>query len=258
MGGNVQPMPLPTPVPEPPACIGGTIYTIRPGDTMFRIANRYGVNLIDLINANPQIPNPNVIYVGQRICIPEIITPTPPPDEFCLDGTIYIVQRGDTMFNISRRFGVTLQRLIQANPQIPDPNVLNIGDRICVPVPDLPLPEGICRVELRPEATGVLGGTAFIDFTDPTVWITTVGLPRKGEIGHDAACYYAWLVDTNKSKFFRIELKHCGVNDILAGYEKVEGCLADYDEIIVTAEVTTCVKKPTGPVLLSGDLTACR
>ncbi len=37
-------------------------YTIKPGDTMSDIAKRQGVGLSDLIKANPQIKNPNLIF----------------------------------------------------------------------------------------------------------------------------------------------------------------------------------------------------
>ena len=40
------------------------------GDTMWGIANRYGVTLTALIAANPQIKNPNYIVVGQQVVIP--------------------------------------------------------------------------------------------------------------------------------------------------------------------------------------------
>ncbi|AOY78099.1 LysM peptidoglycan-binding domain-containing protein [Clostridium formicaceticum] len=241
-------------VPEPPACPGGTIYTIRPGDTMFRIANRYGIELQALIRANPQIPNPNVIYVGQRICIPAVVTPPPPPAVFCPDGTIYIVQRGDTMFNIARRFGVTLQRLIEANPQIPDPNVLDIGQRICVPAPDIPLPEGIRRVILRPERTGVLGGMAFVSLPGAILWISTFGLPAPATIDPKLKCYYAWVVDRDRDRYYRVELKDSGVSDIMVGYGKTTGSFVSYDEVIVTAEATISIDKPTGPVVLRGTI----
>lgn len=254
MDHPMHPAPLPTPIPGPPACPGGTIYTIQQGDTMFRIANRYGISLNELINANPQIPNPNVIYVGQRICIPRVVTPPTPPEVFCPNGTIYIVQQGDTMFNIARRFGVTLQRLIQANPQIPDPNVIDIGQRICVPIPDMPLPDGIYRVELKPEVTGVLGATAFINITDATLWISTFGLPKPGKIDAKYVCYYAWVVDRDKDMYFKVDLKDCGVKDIMAGYGKTTGNFRGYDEIIVTAEAATCGNKPEGPVVLRGRI----
>jgi spore coat assembly protein SafA len=39
-----------------------TVYTVRKGDTLWGIAKRYGVTLSELIAANPQIKNPNLIY----------------------------------------------------------------------------------------------------------------------------------------------------------------------------------------------------
>ncbi len=46
------------------------IYTVRPGDSLWKIANLYQVGVQELINANPQIANPNMIYVGQQVNIP--------------------------------------------------------------------------------------------------------------------------------------------------------------------------------------------
>ncbi|MCS6886535.1 MAG: peptidoglycan-binding protein [Acidobacteriota bacterium] len=45
-------------------------YTVRAGDTLSHIAQRAGVSLNDLIRANPQIKNPNLIHPGQQINIP--------------------------------------------------------------------------------------------------------------------------------------------------------------------------------------------
>jgi LysM repeat protein len=47
----------------------GTWYTVRPGDTLASIAWRLGVNMWAFVRAN-NIPNPNRIYVGQRLYIP--------------------------------------------------------------------------------------------------------------------------------------------------------------------------------------------
>lgn len=52
------------------SCSQGS-YTVQWGDTMRKIAARYGVSLSALIAANPQIWNPNLIYRGQTICIPD-------------------------------------------------------------------------------------------------------------------------------------------------------------------------------------------
>jgi len=53
-----------------PACLGGTLYTIRPGETLASLARRFGVAFADLLRANPQIENPNLIQAGEPICIP--------------------------------------------------------------------------------------------------------------------------------------------------------------------------------------------
>ena len=48
----------------------GSGYTVRRGDTLSAIASLHGVSLAALEAANPQIRNPNLIYVGQVIRVP--------------------------------------------------------------------------------------------------------------------------------------------------------------------------------------------
>lgn len=63
-------MPVNT-VGEAEAYSSPTVHTVRWGDSMWRIAVRYEIGLSELIKANPQIKNPSLIYVGQKINIPE-------------------------------------------------------------------------------------------------------------------------------------------------------------------------------------------
>lgn len=48
-------------------------YTVRPGDTMYKIAQLFRITLSQLIAANPHIPNPNLIIPGDVLCVPGLI-----------------------------------------------------------------------------------------------------------------------------------------------------------------------------------------
>ena len=46
------------------------IHTVQPGDTLWKIAVRYQVGISEIISANPQFKNPNLIYPGNKVTIP--------------------------------------------------------------------------------------------------------------------------------------------------------------------------------------------
>ena len=106
------------PVPEPPAT-GGQTYTVQYGDTIRKIADRFGTTIDAVLRLNPQITNPNLIYVGQVINLPAGITS-------------YVVQRGDTLRIIAARFGTTVDALLKLNPNIINANLIYVGQTIKV------------------------------------------------------------------------------------------------------------------------------
>lgn len=53
-------------------------YIVQPGDTLFFIAQRFNTTVNAILAVNPQITNPNLIFPGQVIMIPEV-GPTPSP-----------------------------------------------------------------------------------------------------------------------------------------------------------------------------------
>jgi LysM repeat protein len=63
--------PTPTPAPTP------RIYVVAAGDTLSRIASRFGLSVDQILAANPQIRNPNRIAVGDEIVIPNVEEPLP-------------------------------------------------------------------------------------------------------------------------------------------------------------------------------------
>lgn len=60
-----------TPETCPPTFLGR--YVVRPGDTLFTIAQIFRVRLETLIANNPHILNPNIIYPGDILCVPGLI-----------------------------------------------------------------------------------------------------------------------------------------------------------------------------------------
>lgn len=95
-------------------------YTVKAGDTLWRISTNYGVTIQQIVNAN-NIVNPNLIFVGQVLTIPgktDII-----PDSVVPSAAKYIVKAGDTLWRISAIYGVSVQQIIVAN-NIVNPNLI--------------------------------------------------------------------------------------------------------------------------------------
>jgi uncharacterized YkwD family protein/spore coat assembly protein SafA len=46
------------------------VYTVQPGDSLWKIAVRYQVGISEIIQVNPQFKNPNLIYPGDKVNIP--------------------------------------------------------------------------------------------------------------------------------------------------------------------------------------------
>jgi spore coat assembly protein SafA len=125
----------------------GTQHLIRRGETLSGIAQRYGTTVDALLQANRQIRNPNLIYAGQTLTIPTTRNTSAPNQAGSQAGSQYVVRRGDTLSEIAARNGIDLARLIKANTQIQNPNliypgqVINLpGRQVATPAPARPNP----------------------------------------------------------------------------------------------------------------------
>lgn len=103
----------------------GQSYTVVFGDTLNQIAERCQTSIPALLRANPGIDNPNLIYVGTRLEIP------PPQEED--SQTVYTVRRGDTLGQIAAKFQTTVSALVRANPEITNPDLITVGQRLAIP-----------------------------------------------------------------------------------------------------------------------------
>lgn len=107
---------------------GSITYTVKRGDTLSKIALAYGVPVNHIVQLN-NIQNPNLIYPGEKLRITESKITTLNP----IGGinNIYRVQRGDTLWGIARRYGVTVNHLVSIN-DIENPNIIYPGQLIII------------------------------------------------------------------------------------------------------------------------------
>ena len=102
-------------------------YTIRSGDTLSKIATRYGTTVKELTQLN-QISNPNLIFPGQVIRI--LTNSTVNGSETRATGSItYTVRRGNILSQIARVYGVTVQHIVELN-NISNPNLIYPGQKL--------------------------------------------------------------------------------------------------------------------------------
>ncbi len=92
-------------------------YTVRPGNTLFAIAQFFGTTVENILKYN-QIPDPNQIYVGQTLVIPT--------DTGDMVGFRYITRPGDTLWSIAQRYGTTVESIKNKNG-IANPNIIYPG-----------------------------------------------------------------------------------------------------------------------------------
>ena len=64
-----EPLPTETPTPRPPKKPTAQVYIVQPGDTLSKIAERFGVT-IDALTKTNMIVNPDALQVNQELTIP--------------------------------------------------------------------------------------------------------------------------------------------------------------------------------------------
>lgn len=106
------------------------MYTVKSGDTLYKIATKYNTTPQKIIDLN-YLPNTNIVP-GQVLRIPE--TYTKEEDMYLPNYTNYIVKKGDTLYSIAKTNNISVDTLIKDN-SITN-NSINIGQILKIRTPN--------------------------------------------------------------------------------------------------------------------------
>ncbi|MFJ7275331.1 LysM peptidoglycan-binding domain-containing protein [Kitasatospora sp. NPDC098663] len=139
-----QPVPSPDPLPSPAP--GAATHTVTAGDTLSAIAARYGVGLDAVVNANPQIADPDRIEVGQVVSLPTATAGA-------TAAPVHTVVPGDTLWGIAACYRVTLEALVAANAAtVANPDLIFPEQSIVIPDGSAPVPRPAAPKAPTPKA----------------------------------------------------------------------------------------------------------
>jgi len=102
------------------------IHVVKPGETLWQISNYYRVS-ITAIQAVNELPDPDIILVGQALVIP-------------VTYSLYTVKPGDTLWRIAQSYGTSIQRIVAAN-NIQNADLIYPGMVLIIPDRQRPLIE---------------------------------------------------------------------------------------------------------------------
>lgn len=97
------------------------IYTVKKGDSLWLIANKYGTTIDELKNANNL--KSNTLYIGQTLIIPEKKENT--------NKISYVVKKGDSLWLIANKYDTTVEKIKSTNNL--KSNTLSIGQVLVIP-----------------------------------------------------------------------------------------------------------------------------
>ncbi len=100
-----------------------SVYQVKPGDTLYRIASIYGVSIDDIKKENNLTSN--ILTVGQKIIIP-----TTPIDE--KDYVVYRVNPNDTLYSIAKKYNTKVDSIKSYNNLVS--NILTVGQTLQIPI----------------------------------------------------------------------------------------------------------------------------
>ncbi|MEA2642514.1 MAG: peptidoglycan DL-endopeptidase LytF [Chloroflexota bacterium] len=107
--------------------VSGVLYTVEQGDTLADIAALYKIDLGPVIDFN-YLDDADYLVAGKELILPGA-HPLPPAPPRATGPTTYVVQPGDTVVGIARKFGVDAVDITAANG-MRSADVISIGDEL--------------------------------------------------------------------------------------------------------------------------------
>ena len=99
------------------------VYTVKRNDSLWNIANSYGVSVNDIVDYNNL--GTTVLQIGQQLLIPNVNNSSSD------SGVIYVVKNGDSLWSIGKKYNVSVNDLKSANNL--NSNMLSIGQQLIIP-----------------------------------------------------------------------------------------------------------------------------
>ena len=109
-------------VPYTPPVTNQDTYTVQKGDTLYSISKRFNISIEDLIRIN-NLSN-NILSIGQVLYL----------NDNNKEYDTYIVQKGDSLWKISREYNIPVNQLIEINNL--NNTIISIGQKLLVPKQD--------------------------------------------------------------------------------------------------------------------------
>lgn len=113
-----------------PASHDDVYHTVQKGEYLGAIAQHYGVTVHAILEANPKIKNPNLIYYGMVLHIPAGHYAPAPPAKSCRFH--HYVRYGESLSGIAHWYGISPYYIAEAN-HIYNLNHIYAGQYLCIP-----------------------------------------------------------------------------------------------------------------------------
>ena len=150
------------------------MYTVKKGDSLWNLARTYGTSVEEIKRIN--YLTSNNLYIGQVLRIPEMYTK---PEDMNVPNYInYEVVRGDTLYGIAKKYGVSIDTIINDNAL--KSNILNIGQNL--------------KIRTSSSLVEECFGEDYVPNTDKTYVVV------KGDTLYSIAKTYNTTLDSIKSK----------------------------------------------------------